>query len=77
MKKPPAPFLVDAIRLSNRRIEGAPAGFRELVVSIESGGVEYEIIMAMQSSPGIDDLITADGIRDYINAGCPRRRLPK
>lgn len=77
MIKPPAPFLVDAVRLTNRRVEGAPAGFRELVVSIQSGGVEYEIITAIQSSPSIDDLVTAPGIRDYITHGCARRRLPK
>lgn len=66
------PLQVDALRLINRSIEGAPAGMRELVLCIEIEGVTYEVISAMQSSPCIDDWVSADGVRDFIKAGCPR-----
>ena len=67
------PLPVVALRLFNRRIVGAPAGMRELVLTVElDDGIAYEVTTAMQSSPCIDDWISADGIRDFIKAGCPR-----
>lgn len=73
--KPIQPLPITALRLFNRRVEGAPAGVRELVVTLEIDGIAYEVITAMQGSPSIDDWTSADAVRDYIAAGCPREAV--
>lgn len=75
MTNPPQPLSIDAVRLFNRRVNGAPPGVRELVLCVEFGGVRYEVATAMQGSPCIDDWIAADGIRELIAGGCPREAV--